>query len=862
MSLSFRSSVIAALLLGAIGVMTASVLAVFHTKEYTVLATSSTEQHRSPGNSLMNNKPVSQRLIETFDYTDDEALRQAWHISTSGNATVSLETNDGINTPSLRIDSDLPCTSCGCSEGRYVIASRHFDSPQDWTDAISLTISARGDGLADEPYGGEFSVILWDSAGTAEEQWRSTRFLERATGWQTFTMTLVGAGQGNAWEHPDDFVIPSWETPQNGTLDLDSISRIGIEASTTIDDCEQHPAMSAWVDTIALIEPLAPPTVTPTPTMTPTATPTIPPTESEPVLLGAAAATYWFGDPDYADTLAREFDLLTTERQMQFDIVQPAEGEFDFTEPNGLVQFAINNDLLVRGHTLVWHETLPAWLDQDLYGSPWGDCYNPANYPLSREELMDILETHIKTVMGRYKGQIYAWDVVNEAIAHEDEDILDGDPLRPSIWRCGIGDDYVKLAFQWAREADPDALLFYNEYRADFPGPKADAVYDLVADLAEENLIDGVGLHLHLSMHNDPDTDWNDIYVPTYDEVTTVMRRLEALGLIVHMTEIDVHMNADEQVEEAAGALYEQRLIEQAAVYREIARACRDVPACETFVTWGFTDAYTWLDINDPNDPSDDDDPPAWPLPFDENYNPKPAYEAVLEVLSPEQLPVIISPVEVMINGAGTGQVNGDYTFTAYVTPTHSTIPLTYTWQATDQEIIQQQGALSDTVTFRWNSPGMKTVDVTVENQLRSATTTYTIEIRASPTESPDLSINFETGSPGSFFTVRGSNFPVSTIMMMDINDTPLDVEAATDNDGNIIFILDTSNADPGRYTVTVSPGTHLAQAIGASVSFALSNDAPLRARETDIVGTEVIVPAGIAMDDSRSTVYLPLITR
>jgi endo-1,4-beta-xylanase len=640
MYLSFRPALMVAILLVVLAVAGGSLLTTSRNfSEHTALALSATDDDRPHTNTQFSSHPVSLSPLESFDYADDAALRQEWQVATSGNATLSLERNDGREAPSLRLDTDLPCTACGCSEGRYVVASRSFDPPLNWTDAVSLTISARGDGLNEPPYGGQFSVIVWDNAGGSEEQWRSTRWLDRDAGWQTFTMTLAGAGQGNSWEHPNNFVIPSWETPQNGTLDLEHISRIGIEASTTVDDCAQHPTMSAWVDTIALIEHATTPTATPTPT--PTTTPTIQPPDPESIPIGAAAATYWFGEAAYVDTLAREFDLLTTERQMQFDKVQEVPGTFTFTETDVLVQFATDNDMLVRGHALVWHQTLPAWLEVDQYVDfsvdISGECKDPAGYPLSREELMDILETHIKTVMGQYEGEIYAWDVVNEAITDSSYKISIGDPLRNTIWRCGIGDDYIKLAFQWAREADPNALLFYSEYGADTPDPKTDAVYDLVAELAEEDLIDGVGMHLHLKLHDDPDTDWDDTYVPTYDEVTTVMSRLEALGLIVHMSELDVHINADEQIDAPlaapSGELYEQRLMEQAAVYREMARACRDAPACEAFITWGVSDAHTWLDNNNP------DDPPAWPLLFDAQYNPKPAYDAVMEVLRPSTTP-------------------------------------------------------------------------------------------------------------------------------------------------------------------------------------------------------------------------------
>jgi hypothetical protein len=139
-------------------------------------------------------------------------------------------------------------------------------------------------------------------------------------------------------------------------------------------------------------------------------------------------------------------------------------------------------------------------------------------------------------------------------------------------------------------------------------------------------------------------------------------------------------------------------------------------------------------------------------------------------------------------------------------------------------------------------------------------TTTATVTPTSGTIQDPELSINFATGSPGSIFVVRGINFSANTTATIRINGTIIIVDATIDGDGTITVILDTSNADPGRYTVTISTGAQLAQATAASIGFELSDDAPMREREADVDGVEVMVPAGIAQSGDERAVYLPII--
>lgn len=287
-------------------------------------------------------------------------------------------------------------------------------------------------------------------------------------------------------------------------------------------------------------------------------------------------------EPQYAETLRREFSLITPENVMKIGILRPTPDQYDFTAADELVDFAKRNQMQVRGHVLVFDRDLPWWLTNRAY---------------SRDQMMTILRDHIHTVVSRYRGQVFAWDVVNEAIA-------DNGALRNTIWLRAIGPEYIELAFRWAREANPDALLFYNDYNNEGLGPKSDAIYALVADLQRRGVpIDGVGFQMHVKLHNPP----------ILTDMAANIQRLAALGLQIHITEMDVEV-------EGIGGSQQERLAAQAEMYRQAANVCLAAPACTAFITWGFTDKYTWIG--------------GTPLLFDAAYQPKPAYYALVEALN------------------------------------------------------------------------------------------------------------------------------------------------------------------------------------------------------------------------------------
>jgi endo-1,4-beta-xylanase len=297
-------------------------------------------------------------------------------------------------------------------------------------------------------------------------------------------------------------------------------------------------------------------------------------------------------DATYRSVLAREFNIVTPENAMKFEFVHPERDRYDFSQVDALVAFAQANNLQVRGHPLVWHHSLPRWL--------W---MNETKF--TRDELMAILRDHIKTVVGRYRGQIVAWDVVSEALNRDGS-------LRDTIWLRNIGPEYIDLAYQWAHEADPEARLFYSDYGNDEEGPKPDGMYNLMRSLLQRGVpINGVGLQTHRHL-KDP---------PKIDLIAKNIKRHVDLGIEVQFTELDV------QIVEAQGT-WEERLAAQGRVYGDLLRVCLEAKNCTAFMTWGFTDRYTW--INDLTGKVEA------PLIFDTLYRPKPAYHAIKQVLSSE----------------------------------------------------------------------------------------------------------------------------------------------------------------------------------------------------------------------------------
>jgi endo-1,4-beta-xylanase len=315
------------------------------------------------------------------------------------------------------------------------------------------------------------------------------------------------------------------------------------------------------------------------------------------ILVSTAVRPSLLSEAAYSETLAREFNMVEAEDAMKWWGIRQVAGTFDFHDGDEIVRYAQAHGMKVRGHCLVWDHQNPEWLTQGHF---------------TPQQLSQMLHEHITTVMKHYPGQVFAWDVVNEAIDENGR-------FKDSIWynQPGIGlsdknSAYVEQAFRWAHEADPQALLFYNEAEAEGLGRKSDAVYAMVKDFKQRGVpIDGVGLQMHISQL-DFDTA----------AVAANIGRLTALGVQVHITELDVSLTVD-----STGAATKDDLAKQAAVYRGIAHACLQSPGCTAIQTWGFTDKWSWIG-------SHSHGTRGAALPFDRTYKPKPAYEAMIEELS------------------------------------------------------------------------------------------------------------------------------------------------------------------------------------------------------------------------------------
>jgi endo-1,4-beta-xylanase len=295
-------------------------------------------------------------------------------------------------------------------------------------------------------------------------------------------------------------------------------------------------------------------------------------------LIGAALGASHLAETDYAATAAREFDFVTPENEMKWDATEPTQDDFDFTGGDAIVAFAQHNGMKVKGHNLVWHSQLPAWVSEITDAT----------------DLHDAMINHITQVVSHFRGEVIAWDVVNEAVADG------GTGLRSDIFYQLLGAGYIDDAFRAAHAADPAALLIYNDYGAEGSGGKSDYVYNMAKGMLSRGVpINAVGLQMHTGSADSPSAA----------AVAANMQRLALLGLNVFVSEMDVQIcNGD--------------LNGQSTRFHDIVADCAQAPLCLGVTVWGVPDKYSWLNGMTCATPR--------PLLFDDNYAPKPAYTGVL----------------------------------------------------------------------------------------------------------------------------------------------------------------------------------------------------------------------------------------
>jgi endo-1,4-beta-xylanase len=308
---------------------------------------------------------------------------------------------------------------------------------------------------------------------------------------------------------------------------------------------------------------------------------------------------------DEAGLIKREFNSITAENVMKMGPIHPKENEFFWDHADSLVHFAVRNKMKMRGHTLCWHNQTPSW----LFVNAKGDT-------VSKEVLLARLKDHITAVVSRYKGKIYAWDVVNEVISDKPDEFY-----RNSAWYKICGEEFIAKAFQYAHAADPEALLIYNDYNEINP-VKREKIFKLVKDLKESGVpIHGLGLQGHWAVSE-----------PTAGQLDSTLTRYSQLGVELHITELDVsvypkeHGRRDRKPEDYNTdftAEKEQTQIEAYKMFFEMFRKHKTAITSITF--WNISDRHSWLD-NFPVRGRKD-----YPLLFDRNLNPKKAYWEVVK---------------------------------------------------------------------------------------------------------------------------------------------------------------------------------------------------------------------------------------
>lgn len=312
--------------------------------------------------------------------------------------------------------------------------------------------------------------------------------------------------------------------------------------------------------------------------------------------IGAAVNPYTLKHSE--SLIIEQFSSLTSENHMKPALLQPQEGVFTFDEADQLVTFAKKHGMKVRGHNLLWHNQTPDWFFED-----------ENRKPASRKLLLDRLDTHISTVVDHFKEEVYCWDVVNEAVADEGEDLL-----RKSKWLELVGEDFIEKAFEFAHKANPNALLFYNDYNESDP-VKREKIYKVVKSLLDKGVpIHGVGLQGH----------WN-LESPSIQDIRNAIERYASLGLKLHITELDLSCFTWDNQRTDMEAPTDEMLNKQAERYEEIFNMFREFSEVITSITfWGVDDSYTWLS-----------DFPVkgrknWPLLFDEKKQPKASFWKVV----------------------------------------------------------------------------------------------------------------------------------------------------------------------------------------------------------------------------------------
>lgn len=311
--------------------------------------------------------------------------------------------------------------------------------------------------------------------------------------------------------------------------------------------------------------------------------------------IGIALSTYKGYDSERKEA-AKQFNMMVCENEMKMETLQPSQGSFSYGSADNLVSLAQQNDMAIRGHCLVWHSQVAGWVSSD-------GKKNDKNW--TREQALEIMKNHITKVMTHFKGKVREWDVVNECL-DDDQSTVRSNPnsydlRQQSVWQRAIGDDYIDSAFVYAHRADPDAILYLNDYGVELQGKaKSLAFYNLAVSLKEKGIpIHGVGLQCHFSIGEVDGVKLN----------RTIKRFAEA-GLLCIITELDMGIPSTTAANKE----------EQARIYRMITDIVLNNDNCPSMVIWGTKDNDSWRSGSNP-------------LLYDSGMGKKPAWYAVRSAL-------------------------------------------------------------------------------------------------------------------------------------------------------------------------------------------------------------------------------------
>lgn len=311
-------------------------------------------------------------------------------------------------------------------------------------------------------------------------------------------------------------------------------------------------------------------------------------------------------DPEGLEVGLKHFNVITPENVMKWEEIHPKPAEYDFEAADRLVEIAEANGKEIVAHTLVWHAQTPDWVFEDGDGNE-----------LRREALLERMRDHIHTIVGRYEGKIMGYDVVNEAFNPDGS-------FRESKWYNIIGEDFIAKAFEYAHEADPEAQLYYNDYSMENPEKRAGIYSHLEKLIADGVPIHGVGSQSHFSINNMPD----------YEQIEKSITDFSDLGIEVMITELDLNVmpsSVYEYDEDERQDIYQDGLPDDVQqklteVYTDLFEIYLDHSDILTRVTfWGVSDDGSWLNYL-PFEQTN------YPLLFDRNKDPKPAFEAIIEL--------------------------------------------------------------------------------------------------------------------------------------------------------------------------------------------------------------------------------------